>query len=369
MEGTASASAASHIGRDDFLIIIVVGSKYAREGGNLRISALFSGKCPSPPISHFPEANSGQAYRVSEHTPHAKLVGLVLICSVLWGSAFPSIKYVYGIWEMDFAATYLFAGVRFTVAGFLIFLVLAKSKPFERLKKANFRLLAALTLLQTVGQYTFFYWAMSVSSGALGALLVSAGSLWWVILSPIFLKSPIPTGKQIAILLMCSAGIILAMSRPGAGSGDPLLGGVLFLLSSLSGVLGIIFLQPLSKTIDVPTATGFSLFAGGIILTVIGLPAIDQISQFTDLRVAGMTAYLTFVSAAAFTLWNSLSRKYPVNILAGYRFLIPLSGVILSALFIPGEKIGAGIYAGGSIVIVGIFLLAKLSPTPTSPVR
>ena len=306
---------------------------------------------------------------MSEHTPHAKLFGLVLICSVLWGSAFPFIKYVYGIWEMNFAATYLFAGVRFAIAGFLIFLVLAKTKPLARLRKANLRLLAALTLLQTVGQYTFFYWAMSVSSGALGALLVSAGSLWWVILSPIFLKSPIPTGKQIGILLMCTVGIILAMARPGAGSGDPLFGGLLFLCSSLSGVLGIIVLQPLSKTIDVPTATGFSLFAGGIVLTIVGLPAIDQFKNFADIRVAGVTVYLAFVSAAAFTLWNILTRKYPVNILAGYRFMIPLCAVIQSGLFIKGETIGTGIYVGGSIVIVGIFLLARLSPTPTSPVR
>ncbi|MDF1756161.1 MAG: DMT family transporter [Verrucomicrobiales bacterium] len=301
---------------------------------------------------------------------HARILGIVLICSILWGSAFPTIKYVYGIWEMESIATrFLFAGVRFTIAGLLVLLFISRDRPLDRLRRADWRLLAVFTLFQTVGQYLFFYLALSTSSGILGSLLVSAGSFWWVLLAPLLLKSPPPTAKHYAILVMCAIGISIAVYAPGAGAGRPLLGGALFLCSSLSGTLGVIVLQPLSKTIDVTTATGFSLFAGGLVLTLLGLPAIGEATAFTDLRIAGTTIYLAIVSAAAFTLWNGLTRQYPVNLLAGYRFLIPLCGVLQSTWFISTESPGAGIYIGGSIVIFGIVLLSRLSSIPARPIR
>lgn len=301
---------------------------------------------------------------------HARILGIVLICSILWGSAFPAIKFVYGVWEMESMATrFLFAGIRFTIAGLLVLLLISRARPWQRLRGADWRLLALFTLFQTVGQYLFFYLALSISSGILGSLLVSAGSFWWVLLAPLFLKSPPPTVKHYTILAMCAIGIGIAVYAPGAGAGRPLVGGLLFLCSSLSGTLGVIVLQPLSKTIDVTTATGFSLFGGGVVLTLFGLPAMAEVTAFSDFRVAGITLYLSIVSATAFTLWNGLTRHYPVNILAGYRFLIPLCGVIQSALFISAESPGIGIYLGGSIVIVGIFLLSRLSPAPARPVR
>ena len=106
---------------------------------------------------------------------------------------------------------------------------------------------------------------------------------------------------------------------------------------------------------------------GRAVASALGLPAIGETAAFTDVRVAGTTLYLAFVSAAAFTLWNGLTRRYPVNILAGYRFLIPLCGVVQSALFISGESPGAGIYIGGSIVIAGIFLISRLRSDAVSP--
>lgn len=305
-------------------------------------------------------------------TTRARILGIVLFCSILWGSAFPAIKHVYDIWAMDSMSTrLLFAGIRFIIAGLLVLVLIRRPAPWERIRRADWRLLLGFSLLQTVGQYLFFYLALSISSGILGSLLVSAGSFWWVLLAPHLLRTPPPTTRHYAILTMCAIGIIIAVYAPGAGAGNPLLGGVLFLASSLSGTLGVIVLQPLSKSLDVTTATGFSLFSGGIILCVLGIPSIGEIGAFADIRVAGTTLYLALVSATAFTLWNRLTRLYPVNILAGYRFLIPLSGVVQSALFISVESPGIGIYLGGSIVILGIYLLSRLGtpPPPTNPGR
>ena len=59
------------------------------------------------------------------------MVGWILVCAVLWGSAFPGIKQVFIHWadqgvEVDFAMRSLFSGVRFSIAG-LALLIWAKA--------------------------------------------------------------------------------------------------------------------------------------------------------------------------------------------------------------------------------------------------
>lgn len=43
--------------------------------------------------------------------------------------------------------------------------------------------------------------------------------------------------------------------------------------------------------------------------------------------------------------------------------------ILLAPIFVTAESPGTGIYVVGSIVIFGIFLLSRLTPTPTRPVR
>jgi len=51
---------------------------------------------------------------------------LALLCCFLWGSAFPSIKTGYALFEIsaeDTASQIFFAGIRFTLAGILVVIV------------------------------------------------------------------------------------------------------------------------------------------------------------------------------------------------------------------------------------------------------
>lgn len=72
-----------------------------------------------------------------------------------------------------------------------------------------------------------------------------------------------------------------------------------------------------------------------------------------------ITCWLCFVSAFAFSLWNHLSTKFPVPLLAGYRFLIPLCGMGESLVFIKGETAGWGLVTGACIVVVSLVLMQR----------
>ncbi len=277
----------------------------------------------------------------------------VMICALLWGTAFPGIKYVYSAWpeSQQWDGRMLFAGIRFMIAGLMIMPFARRQGIIAQLKKADLRLLAALAMTQTFAQYVFFYMGLSLSSGVLGSLMVSTGSFWWILLAPMILKTPKPDTRHWVVLLICALGISVAVYKPGIGSGSPLLGVLCFLAASFNGAVGVIILKVLHRTLDSTTATAFSLFLGGVVFTIAGSSALPHLDGVLKPQVAGMILYLAFVSAAAFVLWNRLAREFSVNILAGYRFLIPLAGIILSTLLIPNEKPGLGIYIGAVLIL------------------
>lgn len=289
----------------------------------------------------------------------------VILCALLWGAAFPLIKLAYACCpEITLTWCLFFAGTRFTLSGAGI-LALCKD-PWKRLAATDRKLLLGLTLTQTCIQYLFFYLAMSLSSGMLGALLVSCGSFWWLLLAPLFLKTPAAKLRDWLAIGVGALGVTLAVYSPGAGSGNVLIGGLCFILASLSGVLGLIIMKPLSKTIDAKTATGGSLFFGGLILLLIGLPAANDFFQVLTPRLALITLALAIISGVAFSIWNRLAHTYPVNLLAGYRFLIPLSGTLQASLFIAGESPGPGLILGGALIIGALYVISRPRETDQS---
>lgn len=286
----------------------------------------------------------------------------VLFCAVLWGSAFPSIKTVYGIWEESgidagLAEYWWFAGVRFTLAGLMLLLV--SRNPWSEFKATDKKLLGGFAFTQTFGQYLLFYYGIAVSSGALAGLLSSLGSFWWMLLAPLIGGTPWPRRAQWLALIVGGVGVTLAASAPGAGAGKPWIGTLMLAGATGLGAVGIIQFGKLRATIGARAATGFSLLIGGIGLLVMGAAAFPNAVALMPPAALILTLWLAFVSAAAFSLWNHLSTLHPMPLLAGYRFLIPIMGMIESVLILK-EKPGWGLVAGG-VLVIGALVAAQRS--------
>jgi drug/metabolite transporter (DMT)-like permease len=286
----------------------------------------------------------------------------VLACALLWGSAFPAIKAVYAEWsvagvEPNTSNRFVLAGVRFSLGG-IVLLLLAKN-PMRELRKTSLSRLLAFACAQTYVQYALFYTALAVSSAVLGGLLVGSGSIWWLLLAPLLLKSPWPSSRQWGFISLGAVGVLLAVYRPGAGSGQAVLGAVLFCLCTLSGALGLIILQKILKTMGARSATGYGLLIGGILFMLSGISAWPEMQALFSSKVILLTLYLAFVSAFGFGLWNYLTSIFPVNLLAGYRFLVPVCAVVESSLLVSGETPGYGIWLGGVMVIISLIGLHR----------
>ena len=286
----------------------------------------------------------------------------VLFCALLWGSAFPVIKHVYGYWaehgiERSLSMIFLFAGVRFTIAGGGL-LLFGKGLRQE-FRATSWRALLGFALAQTFIQYLFFYQAIAISSASLAALLVATGSFWWMLLSPILRRSPWPTPRQWSGLFIGGVGVSLAVYAPGAGAGRPVLGALLMLVATASGAIAIIIFQRIRPTMSAINATGLSLLSGGLALFAVGIREVSSMSQMFAAPVIASTLWLALVSAIAFSIWNHLSTLFPVTLLASYRFLIPVCGVLEAQLLLSGESAGWGLVVGGVLVIISMFIAQR----------
>ncbi len=303
---------------------------------------------------------------------HGGLLLTVFICALLWGSAFPCIKAVYRFWgeinyEPHLSSRWLLAGLRFLIAGGVLLLISGLRPALAQAQKVGLRPILAMSLGQTFFQYLLFYTGLAYASGSLSAVMANGGSFWWVILAPWYLKTPSPSPRQWAMLLIGFCGVVLAVSAPGSGGSHPILGSVLILLSNLGGTFGIMTFSKMQGEMSAKVATGWSLFIGGVLLCLVSYQAWDELPVLMGGRVViGATLWLAFVSAAAFSLWNALSTQHSVNVLATYRFLIPIVGVVESLFWIPEETMGWGLMVGAILVIVAI---TGVKGTPVKAVR
>ncbi|MFA9440098.1 EamA family transporter, partial [Uliginosibacterium sp. sgz301328] len=96
---------------------------------------------------------------------------------------------------------------------------------------------------------------------------------------------------------------------------------------------GMIYGKKVSQGMDSVVMTGYQLSIGGIALTVAGYATGGELHGFGVASTA-LLAYLVALSSAAFALWSILLKYNRVGMVAPFNFLIPVSGAVLSAIFL-----------------------------------
>ena len=286
------------------------------------------------------------------------LAGGALLCSLLWGSAFPCIRLAHRYFDSGKMINHLsFAGIRFTLAGILVLMFLNKKR--EYWKNCPKKGLIVTSLFQVVFQYTLFYWGLKLAPAVLGAILVSTGSFWWVLLAPLVDKKESINLKQFASLVLGFIGVCVCVFTKDGG-GDSSYSGLLFVFSSLCGVVAALLVRPMNKRIPSTFLSGASLFLGGVIFCLISIDSTFTLIRNMNIQLFFLTMWLSIVSAAAFSLWYYLITLFDVPRLSGYRMLIPVCGVFESVLVLADEKLTWNYLTGGLLVLVSIFYLEKL---------
>ncbi len=286
---------------------------------------------------------------------------IATIACMLWGSAFPVIKLSFaelGLGSNDIPYKIAFAGVRFTLAGLLLFLYWGFTRQKQDKERAERKEIPwkifGLGILQTTFQYSLFYVGLSRSSGMKSSIISGLGTLILAVLSHFYYKNDKLTIQKVIGITIGFSSIIWINMGSGFSWTFEWLGEGLLLLTAVSGAVSTIIAKELGKKYSPVYITATQMTFGGVLLLLIGRNGVmDLFARFTPSAYI-LLFYSILISAIGFTLWFSLLQYQKAGDMAVFRLIIPVTGSILSAVFLVSESFSVSILAGLASVVVGI---------------
>lgn len=266
---------------------------------------------------------------------------LAILCAALWGSAVPTVKLGYQVMQLASDNTYgkiLFAGIRFFIASIALFgFAVFGLKLDVRIKSAKMlSRVTALGIMQTTFQYSFMYIGVSYTTAAKSSILTSTGIFFIAILAHFIYKNDKLTHNKIIGLILGFIGIVIAsLGKAGGINFDFVLWGEgLIIAYQLCSAIASIFVKNFSKDTHPVVLTVWQMFIGSSILIIIGLIGFDFNSIVVSPKLFALLLYLSAVSAAAYTIWNVLLKYNKAAEISIFKFVTPVAGTILSAIFL-----------------------------------
>lgn len=283
-------------------------------------------------------------------------------CALLWGTAAPTVKFAYGEYGIagDTFSVILFAGSRFALAGIISlagYMLIKRERP--QWTPGLFKSAVSLGLLQTTGQYIFYFLGVSRTSGTVASIIPSLSGFLIVLLSPIFYREDKLTRNKILGVIIGLPGIIILQVRGGGSDIHFRFNAEGFIMiATLFGALGSIYSKALVRKQDPLLLTALQLTIGGAIMMITGVAGGGRFNPNTALGWF-LLIYLALVSSGAFALWTWLLKYYDGTRVGMFKALIPLHGTIISGILLGDNiwqwQIGLSLI----LVILGLYLTSR----------
>jgi drug/metabolite transporter (DMT)-like permease len=260
-----------------------------------------------------------------------------IIACLLWSTAYAAIKL-----GLQYDTPFHFAGIRFIISGIMILPFTVRPATYLRMIREHWKVVAWVTLLLTLINYSLFYQGLKLVPGALGAVIVGSQPLVTAVVAAIMHIDDKLTRKKIVTIVFGISGVILiSAGRPAfkLGTAMELLGVLMILVANIATATSNVVVSLRSKGINPFVLSSSSLFIGGVILYLVSIPFEVRISGPKPQEYWLILLWLSFMSAFAFSLWYKLLQRPGVKVsdLNLWKFIITVVGAILSWLLVPDE--------------------------------
>lgn len=261
-----------------------------------------------------------------------------IVACLLWSTAYAGIKL-----GLQYDTPFHFAGVRFIISGLMILPFTVKPAVYIRMIREHWKVVAWVTLLQTLINYSLFYHGLNLVPGALGAVIVGSQPLVTAVVASMMYNEDKLTRKKIVTIIFGISGVILISAGRQAfkfGTAIELLGVLMILGANIATATSNVVVSLRSKGINPFVLSSSSLFIGGVILYLVSIPIEGRPQGSLPLEYWLILLWLSFMAAFAFSLWFKLLQRPGVKVseLNLWKFIIPVVGAILSWLLVPNEK-------------------------------
>ena len=282
---------------------------------------------------------------------------LAILACWLWSTAFAGVKI-----GLQYQSPFHFAGIRFFISGILIFIWFGKPHRFFAEIKANLKFILLLAVVQIFTQYALFYSGLNLVPSALGAMIIGSSPLFIAIVAHFaFLNDNMTPLKTVSILIGVVGIAIITLGRTKVEmKGElELLGIGLLLANNIVSGYANVLIAKYSKGISPMVLSSTSLSIGGLMLFLVSIPVEGvHFGPFPATYYIAL-AWLSFLSAAAITIWYTLLKRpgVKVSVLNVWKFLIPVLGAALSWMLIKNEKPDLISIIGMAVITVSLVTL------------
>jgi drug/metabolite transporter (DMT)-like permease len=287
------------------------------------------------------------------------LIAYLLVCLV-WGSTYLFIRI--GVADLP---PFLFAGVRFLVAGLLLggaMLALGDKLPWN---SRDWTTLAITGVLFLMGANATVVWAEQTVPSGPASVYVAAVLLWTA-----FFDSIVPGGKtrftwRLALgLLLGFAGIcLLAGVRPGELLRDDLAGPIALIFASASWASGSVLWKRRPTGTSPYVSAAVQMTIGGGLIVLLGLALGEGPRWHLTPKGAGALIYLILIgSIVGYTAFGYALRHASATVIGTYAYVNPVVAVILGWLVLDEQVTARMLIA--MAMILGAVLWIQLSVGP-----
>ncbi len=274
-------------------------------------------------------------------SPDSRL--LAVTACLLWATAFMGVKA-----GLDVMPPFLFAGIRFTLCGFMVAFVYGRRKAATggmlRQIADHWPLVAAIAFLQTFGLYSLFFVSLTMMRASTGAIVNGLGPLVVALTAHFLLPGNRLSRRQFLCLVIGVFGVVLVAVQghsEQSSTGSEMKGIFMMFGALLSSAMASVLVSKSPDDLDPFVLNAAQLTLGGS-----GLLLVAFIRG--DAPYAGMPGFsfwlallwLILVTGGGFSIWYYLIkvRKEALSRMAVWKFLIPMGGAVFSWLFLSGDN-------------------------------
>lgn len=303
--------------------------------------------------------------------PRWKVLLAFAIIYLVWGSTFLAIRV--GVREVP---PFLLAGMRFLIAGFVLFLWMrAKGTAFPSVREWFSAGVVAVFIF--VVDYGLVFWAEQRVPSGITAVMLATIPVFMAISEILILKTQRLTLRLCCALLVGIGGVAALVSRSLSFGDTPIdtLGAGALIVAAIGWSIGSALTRKLPLPSEKAMSSGAQMLAGGILLTLTAA----SLGEFHGFRVQDVSvrawlalAYLIVAgSIVAFTAYVWLIHHESPTKVGTYAYVNPVVAVVVG-YFLGGEGLSLRTIVGTALVLVSVVVITtagkKVEATPNNDV-
>jgi len=254
---------------------------------------------------------------------------------------------------LSYSSPLLLAGLRFTLAGFIMAVSVIVIKRPHPVSKGNWIKMLIIGTFQTAGVMGCIFLSLRTITASESSILTFTNPLLVVVFGTLFLKTRYKFYQWVGVLLGL-VGVSIAV-----GAQIELKIGVLFgILSAVFWAISTLLVKKWGSLFNTWVLSAYQMLFGGLLL-LLGSFILEKQVFILNGNSLFILLWLSFMSSIVqFAVWYYLLQKGDPGKTSAYLFLAPFFGV-LSGWLLLGETLYPSIIVGGLFIIIGIYLVNR----------